>query len=437
MEYQPRLVPKGRRRLKWRVLIPSFILLILLGYILFNTLFPKQLAVMETGLTICDYSYTQTQSTLNAKQYTDVLEVKDHLYYGETLNLFNATYDHTTADYFIGKTMKLRNVCDGNEWVYMLGRNADEQIPLENLPNGFYEVFIVDNLIEKRLVTENELYDVFYTVRRNGVSKRIDLIGDQDLVQGMDEDVSILEDHYLFIQVTDADPIETESIYDVYIDPAHNTTSWNVTDRGRTVDDLVEADVLFKLAEALKVKLEAKGLKVMLSRESIDETINQYGVDGRLYKAYQSKAKHYLELNLNFTTNKDTRGSRIIYSSYSSNRFATAIFKSLMNTTGLVPYGRNTTSNIAGVLAASRYTGLDAYPSIREAGGRILVAGTISDLAIEQNSSFNKEERKGLQSLSLELFFISNSLDTAVYRTQLDAMVDNIAQGYLKAIGLE
>jgi len=59
---------------------------------------------------------------------------------------------------------------------------VDEQIPLENLPNGFYEVFIVDNLIEKRLVSENELYDVFYTVRRNHVSKRIDLIGDEDLV---------------------------------------------------------------------------------------------------------------------------------------------------------------------------------------------------------------------------------------------------------------
>ena len=275
MEYQPRLVPKGRRRLKWRVLIPSFILLVLLGYILFNALFPKQLEVMETGLTICDYSYTQTQTTLNAKQYTDVLEIKDYLYYGETLNLFNATYDNTTPDYFIGKTLKLRNICDQNEWVYMLGRNADEQIPLENLPNGFYEVFIVDNLIEKRLVSENELYDVFYTVRRNGAGKRIDLIGDEDLVQGIEENVSILDDHYFFVQVTDASETETEGIYDVYIDPAHNTTSWNVTDRGRTVDDLVEADVLFKIAEALKVKLEAQGLKVMLSRDTIDATINQ------------------------------------------------------------------------------------------------------------------------------------------------------------------
>ena len=283
----------------------------------------------------------------------------------------------------------------------------------------------------------NELYDVFYTVRRNGAGKRIDLIGDEDLVQGIEENVSILDDHYFFVQVTDASETETEGIYDVYIDPAHNTTSWNVTDRGRTVDDLVEADVLFKIAEALKVKLEAQGLKVMLSRDTIDATINQYGVDGRLYKAYQSKAKHYLELNLNFTTNKDTRGSRVIYSSYSSNRFATSIFKSLMNTTGLVPYGRNTASNIAGVVAASRFSGLDAYPSIREAGGRILVAGTISDLAIEQNSSFNKEERKGIQSLSLELFFISNSLDTSVYQTQFDALVDNIAKGYLKALGME
>ena len=56
---------------------------------------------------------------------------------------------------------------------------------------------------------------------------------------------------------------------------------------------------------------------------------------------------------------------------------------------------------------------------------------------MEQNSSFNKEERKGMQSLSLELFFISNSLDTSVYQTQFDALVDNIAKGYLKALGME
>ena len=124
---------------------------------------------------ICDYSQTKTQSVLNELKYDETIELKDYLFYGETLNIYNAPYDITVPDYFIGKTIKLRNVCDGNEWVYMLGKNADEQIPLENLPIGFYEVFIVDSLKEKRLIATNELYDEFFTVRRNGLYKKVDI----------------------------------------------------------------------------------------------------------------------------------------------------------------------------------------------------------------------------------------------------------------------
>ena len=140
---------------------------------------------------------------------------------------------------------------------------------------------------------------------------------------------------------------------------------------------------------------------------------------------------------MNFTTNTDTRGSRVIYSSYSTNKLATSIFKSFISTPGLVPYGRSTNSNIAGVIASSRYNSLDSYPVIREAGGRILSAGTISELAIEENSAFNKNERKGIQSISLELFFISSPLDVKVYQNEFDQMVNNIANGYLKYLGIE
>lgn len=438
MVYQPRVVPRRRRKLKWRVIIPSFILIVLIGYILFNLLFPKELLIDTPSFVICDYSYTKTQSVLNELVYEEKIELNDYLFYGETLNIYNNIYDINQADYFIGKTIKLRNICDNSEWVYMLGKNVDEHIPLENLPSGFYEVFVVDSLKEKRLVTPSELYDEFYTVRRNGLNKKINLISDKDLLEDKDDSLPIMDENYFFIQITDQ-TLENDNptIYDIYLDAAHNTESYNYVDKGRTANDLVEANELYRIAVAVKEKLEEKGLKVLLSRENEDSVINQYGVDGRLYKAYQAKVKHYIELNLNFTTNEDTRGSRIIYSSYASNKFATALFKSFISTPGLVPYGRQTSTNIAGVVASSRYNNLDSYPVIREAGGRILSAGTISDLAIEQNSEFNKEERKGIQSVSLELFFISNPLDVNVYKNEFDLMVNNIVSGYLKYLGME
>ena len=438
MVYQPRVVPRRRSKLKWRVIIPSFILIVLSGYILFNLLFPKELLIDTPSFVICDYSYTKTQSVLNELVYEDKIELKDYLFYGETLNIYNNIYDINQADYFIGKTIKLRNICDNSEWVYMLGKNADEQIPLENLPNGFYELFVVDSLKEKRLITSSELYDEFYTVRRNGLNKKIDLISDKDLLKDKEDSLPIMDENYFFIQVTDQ-TLENDNseVYDVYLDAAHNTESYNFVDKGRTVNNLVEANELYRITLAVKEKLEEKGLKVLLARENEDSVINQYGIDGRLYKAYQADVKHYIEFNLNFTTNEETRGSRIIYSSYSSNKFATALFKSFISTPGLVPYGRQTSTNIAGVVASSRYNNLDSYPVIREAGGRILSAGTISDLAIEQNSEFNKDERKGIQSVSLEVFFISSPLDVNVYQNEFDQMVNNIVNGYLKYLGME
>ena len=438
MVYQPRVVPRRRSKLKWRVIIPSFILIVLSGYILFNLLFPKELLIDTPSFVICDYSYTKTQSVLNELVYEDKIELKDYLFYGETLNIYNNIYDINQADYFIGKTIKLRNICDNSEWVYMLGKNADEQIPLENLPNGFYELFVVDSLKEKRLITSSELYDEFYTVRRNGLNKKIDLISDKDLLKEKEDSLPIMDENYFFIQVTDQ-TLENDNseVYDVYLDAAHNTESYNFVDKGRTVNNLVEANELYRITLAVKEKLEEKGLKVLLARENEDSVINQYGIDGRLYKAYQANVKHYIEFNLNFTTNEETRGSRIIYSSYSSNKFATALFKSFISTPGLVPYGRQTSTNIAGVVASSRYNNLDSYPVIREAGGRILSAGTISDLAIEQNSEFNKDERKGIQSVSLEVFFISSPLDVNVYQNEFDQMVNNIVNGYLKYLGME
>lgn len=438
MVYQPRVVPRRRRKLKWRVIIPSFILIVLSGYILFNLLFPKELLIDTPSFVICDYSYTKTQSVLNELVYEDKIELKDYLFYGETLNIYNNIYDINQADYFIGKTIKLRNICDNSEWVYMLGKNADEHIPLENLPNGFYELFVVDSLKEKRLITSSELYDEFYTVRRNGLNKKIDLISDKDLLKDKEDSLPIMDENYFFIQVTDQ-TLENDNseVYDVYLDAAHNTESYNFVDKGRTVNNLVEANELYRITLAVKEKLEEKGLKVLLARENEDSVINQYGIDGRLYKAYQANVKHYIEFNLNFTTNEETRGSRIIYSSYSSNKFATALFKSFISTPGLVPYGRQTSTNIAGVVASSRYNNLDSYPVIREAGGRILSAGTISDLAIEQNSEFNKDERKGIQSVSLEVFFISSPLDVNVYQNEFDQMVNNIVNGYLKYLGMD
>ena len=81
-------------------------------------------------------------------------------------------------DLFAGKTVILRNVCSGLDFVYMMEKNADGQIPLEDLDEGFYQVFIMQDLKEKQLISAEKLHDTFYTVTRTTTNKKIELIAD-------------------------------------------------------------------------------------------------------------------------------------------------------------------------------------------------------------------------------------------------------------------
>ena len=117
-----------------------------------------------------------------------LLSLGDYLYYGETLNLYHETYNRNGQDLFAGKTVILRNVCSGLDFVYMMEKNADGQIPLEDLDEGFYQVFIMQDLKEKQLVSHEKLHDTFYTVTRENTNKKIELIADQNLFDNPDEE---------------------------------------------------------------------------------------------------------------------------------------------------------------------------------------------------------------------------------------------------------
>ncbi len=437
MAIHPRIVPKRKKRIQLRVLIPSILLVGLGLYVVYTILFPREITVEKPSFTICDYNLTKTQSVLHDLRYEDTLLVSDYLIYGETLNVYHEPYILGQSDYFVGKTIVLKNLCDQSEWVFMLDSLIDGQIPLENLPNGFYELFVVDQLIKKRLIASEQIYDYFYTIRRNGTSKRIDIVADDDLIEAESNTLPIMDKYYVFLRVIDqVEDTSMQEVYDITIDPAHFTKSGNRIDNGRTAFDMVEAQELLRFSLALRDYLEAYGLNVHLTRTTGSEPINLYDVGGRLEAAYLAQSKHYFEINMNFSTNQDTRGTRILYSSYASNKFASAIFRSLSEVPGIVPYGGIQRGNIAGVLASSRFEGFDSFPVIRETGGRILGAGTISEQS-KVNAVFNEQARKGMQTLSVDLIFISNELDVEIYQTYFDQMVEQVALGYLRFVGIE
>lgn len=435
MAYKPRKVPKRKRKIAWRALMLSALLLAVSGYIVYALLFPKPLEVESPSFTICDYNLTQTQAKLFELNYTETSVIEDYLIYGETLNLFGERYALGQSDPFTGKTVILRDVCSQNEWVYLLDRNIDGQIPLENLSEGFYEVFIVDQLVEKRLIMRQQLYDVFYTVRRGGFTTRIDLVADDDLIEADNPNRPIMDQNYFFIRVLKEDAATLDEIYDVTIDPARFTPRGTGADLGRSAFGLSEHAELLRFALALRERLEAQGLKVHLTRDEDSSPIALYAENGRLEAAYAAQSKYYLNLAMNHSTNPELRGTQIVYSSYASNRFASQVFRALSTVPGITPYGFIQRGNIAGVVASSRFEGFDSFPVIRESGGRILGAGTLSEES-RTNAFFNADATQGMQTLSVELIFISNELDAQVYERYFDALVEQVTLGLSNYLGL-
>lgn len=425
IQLQPRLVKKSSNKHPWIVF--GFILATLMGLFVYGAL-QKTDDTLKRQFTICDQSLSKTQALFETMRFESSLSFNDYLIYGETLNLFANPYQLGQTDPFVGKTLVLKNLCDGYEWVYMLEKNIDGQIPLELLPKGFYEVYIVEDLQRKRLVSSEDIMLNFYPIQREDEVLEITLMASK--TYGYEDELIALEDRYFFLDVHDLEARDHSEIYDVVIDPAHSTFVNGSIERGRSAYNLIEANETLRLALLLKEDLEEAGLKVYLTRDDHEDVLDLYGLDGRLHHAYLSHAKYYIELNMMYSTNEEIRGASIYYSRYTSNRFATLVFKSYLSDTELIARGTGSAGNIDGVKVAPSYEGYDAIPVIRESGGRILGAGTMSE-ASSVNASFNEYARIGLQSLSLDLIHLSNIEDVEYFSAHMDQLSTNLSLGIL------
>ncbi len=357
-------------------------------------------------LTICGLDYKESIELINQQDQDDTYLISDYLYYGETLNLFNSVYDIKSNDDIIGRTIILKNLCTGDELVYLINGKIDSQIPVETLVDGFYSINIVYDLIQRSAYSKEIIDNTFYTVRRNETSKRIRLIANKE-VFGNDEISSDQQYNYLYLEVQSNN--DDTDVYDIVIDPGHSSTdTGNYVEYGGKANGLIEAEETYKIALVIKDELEKYGLKVLITRNDETEVVDTYGENGRLYRAYQVDAKYYFDLQMRVASNPNIKGTQIVHSSFTSNKMATAIFNYLVDNTDLVSTGYTGSGKIPGVLASGTIDGYDGRMVIRESGGRILEAGTFSELAQQENASFAKNERNGLQTFTIEYIYLTN-----------------------------
>lgn len=424
MQYQPR----KRLRVKWRVAIPFFTLLFLIGYLLVHVFFLRE-SEDPNAVTICDFSAKSTVEKLHIESESQMV-ISDYFFYGENLNLRKAAYHGENDDEMIGKTVKLVNLCSGEPYLFNLDNKIDHQINVSELPNGFYELYYVYNLSDQRIVMDRAVNEVFHTMTRNSQSKKVELIADNNYTK---QEVP-LKSYPLYLKV-DSDIVQHDSL-DIMLDPAGGNDDYGLgIDWGYQANGLNESDEMYSAALALKERLEKYGLIVGITKDSANHEIDTYGVNGRLAKAYNKHAKLYINLQFNSMANTDIRGMEIIHSSFSSSQLANTLMYDLKKNVNVVGSTLYTSSgSVDGVISASQTdcddgSVCDDVIQIRESGGKATKAGECSENARNMNA-FAKGNVFGMQALLIKFGYISNAEDVAMWKDadRFSALMDEIAR---------
>lgn len=406
MKSRPTYLPpvKDKKRKQRSFVLAVFLLVLgLIVYSFYRDSQKKEELVSDLP-TICGFDTQQTSKRLKEVNTSSTSEMGDYFYYGETLTLLKNTYVLGERDEYMGRQIRLTNLCDNQVVSFLLSGSLDGNIPVEELPAGFYLASVEIDLTDFYLTSEEPINDTFYTINRNQQQKKIEIMADEDYFVDTSVDEKLFNQNLVFIKVSDEQAPAT--VLDIMIDPAHNDQDFGPLDQGIIDGDFIEADALYDMAEQVQEKLEAYGLKVGITRNQ-GIILNTYGTPGRVYSAYESQSKIMIELDMV----ADTQGVDVIGSSYALLSLPEMIATKITDGSASLN---------------SRLGTLDYHNLIRESGGYALGATQYSEIS-ERLNQFAKENRHGTQTLSIQFQDFES----------VDAMVEAIVTGLIDYINIE
>lgn len=425
--------PKAKSKWNLKLIIPLLIAVIIaVSFGVFNLFTNNE---DNTKFSVCNLTHDKTKSKLE-KKFDHTYTVSDYLFYGESLNLYKDTYNVEKTDDLAGKSVILKDLCSNKEYSYVIRSTIDSQIILNNLTQGYYEVYVVEDLIEKRAIFANEIDDQITTLQRNGKRYDINLFANVNFYH---EREIKMDQNYLYIIVSEH---KTDSdIYDIAIDPGayEKDFTWTLNE-GSEGNGLIEYQETYKAATLLKERLEASGLKVLLVRGE-NEEVNSYGEDGRLERAYKAKAKYYIKLMFE-ESEANYDGVDIYYSGHANGSLSKQIIYYLSRNSGVKLSSVYNTSD-PGNVQCNLYKGMDnrsVYDSnlaIREAGGKATQAGMYSENAQEGTGYFAKDNVYGMNAILINLGYLTSSSDVDYWVNHRDEYMDALSDGIISYLNLK
>ncbi len=423
MQFKPSYIPKNKRKVNYKIVVP-FIVVLALGFYVLLDKFVPDIKEDKTYL-ICNLNANESNNLIKERKYKDTIKMSDYAVYGEFLGLYNESIELGNKDMFSGKTFFLNNICHNDERAYMMDVALDRKLPLNDLDDGFYELEVLDGLDRFHLLSDEIRNETFYTVNRNGYRKQVKILANNALFKENDE--KILKENIVYLEVK---TVEADKNVDVVLDPARFNELWpGFIDYGSSRDGQSEAEITYRIASKIKKELDSKNIRTEILRD--DKNAKDFsGSDGRLADAYKSGAKYYFNIAFPDSGSSNDKGVTVIYSSYSSNKLASDIMTSLKDKTSIQSSNWTGINDIDGVYPTYRDGLYDRKQEIRETGGKLTGAGILID-----NDS-GKDSRKGMQAITVELGYMSNDHDFETVIKEEDKIVAAIVDAIVKYMEL-
>lgn len=389
------------------------------------------------------YSNYKNQELPKLEVEEEVINIDRLFIYGNHLNLHGnlVNDDNLELVLYNGKFLSFKINTDGDG--FNLDESVNKGIRLDDIPVGKYFMFLRsaqenekgDNLYKYYILNNSSDYKetVFYTFSNVG----------NKIVIDSDEEYGTLTMNVNKVKNDD-------NIYDVVVDPGHGGM-----DSGASKSGNKEADFTMRAALSLKEKLESFGVKVKLTREegqlTSNETLPNYGSNGRAVIPHNANAKYVFSLHLN-SSNYATANGLEIYTAQNINYdFAKKLVKNIIDGTN-TNISKNPVNKVLDGVYTRTFTQSDInsslkeykqkkmepydittksnyYYMIRETGG--IITGAYVDNRNEEvgeNPYYNSNI--GRETYLIELGYITNKNDVDNINTNLDRYTEAIANTF-------
>ncbi len=306
---------------------------------------------------------------------------------------------------------------------------------LDQIPAGRYALLMkltaANGDVQYRFIQDgsgNTPFD-YYTVTRDGANRKVQLKTLTDTVHGFT---------FFGLEVEDAElPAD---VYDIVLDPGHGGTDDGCLSRDEKVK---EADLTLDIGLKTKALLEAKGYKVLLTRDGTEDPSEEmaytmYADDGRVNKACRSRAKLGLSIHIDESSSSSERGFSItgtirddwsfhlpnqLVSSIRSHTKAVFWDEEIGYVKDGIYYGA-----YDGYMIDGTFNNTDAFYMIRELGG--VATGAMYDGSYEYYVGEN-QFRNSLQGVECDLVtlgFMTNDDDLKDIQQHPDTYAEALAE---------